>query len=237
MGFIGPGAATCGRNGYTPPRLQKRILILTAIRMEADAIARQFKRSGPRGNIPVDLPSRMPAVLAVIGMGALRMPDLSGLPYAAIIMAGLAGGLDPHLVVGDIVVDQQSTWRASRIPFRRGKFYTTDKVVETAEEKGQIFERTRAVVAEMENAQVRAAAASYSIPFLGIRSVSDSADESLDPAVLQFIDPFGGVRFADVMGQVFKRPSLVMKLRHLRKSSALALGTLGEAVRQMINPD
>jgi len=217
--------------------LQKRILILTAIRMEADAIARQFRRSGPRGNIPVEIPSRMPAMLSVIGMGALRLPDLSGLPYAAIIMAGLAGGLDPNLVVGDVIVDQQSTWRASRIPFRKGKFHSTDKVVESAADKAKLYEQTRASVAEMENAKVRAAAASYSIPFLGIRSVSDSADESLDPAVLQFIDPFGGVRYGDVVGHVFKRPSLVMKLRHLRKSSALALGTLGEAVRKMIDPE
>ena len=89
--------------------VQKRILILTAIRMEAEAIARKFRVRAPRGSGPVDIPSQLPAQLYVIGMGGIRMPDLSGQPYAGLIMAGLAGGLDPSLVVGDVVVDAAST--------------------------------------------------------------------------------------------------------------------------------
>lgn len=215
--------------------MQKRILILTAIRMEADAIARQFRLRAPRGAGPVELPARMPAVLRVVGMGAIRMPDLSGQPYAGIIMAGLAGGLDPKLVVGDVVIDSRTTWRASRLQYDRVGFHTVDGPVTSPAEKADLFNRTGASVVEMENAQVRAAAVAYSIPFLGIRSISDSADEAIDPAVLKFVDPYGAVRVNEVVSEMFRHPSIAMKLRRLSKSSAIALGTLAEAVKQVID--
>src|SRR5258706_10124404 len=135
--------------------------------MEADAIARQFRQRAPRGAGPVELPARMPAELRVVGMGAIRMPDLSGQPYAGLIMAGLAGGLDPKLVVGDVVIDSRTTWRASRVKFDRVAFHTADEPATSPPEKADLFKRTGAAVVEMENAQVRAAAAASSSPFLG----------------------------------------------------------------------
>jgi hypothetical protein len=214
--------------------VQKRVLILTAIRMEADAIARQYRLRAPRSTGPVDLPAQMPAQLYVIGMGAIRLPDLSGQPYAAIIMAGLAGALDPALVVGDVVIDSRTTWRASRLRFKRVGFQSADEVVTSAAEKAQLFAKTGAAVVDMETAKVRAAAAAYSIPFLGIRAISDSADESIDPKVLRFIDPYGAVRVNEVVAEMFRHPSIVSKLRHLRKTSAIALGTLAEAVKEVL---
>src|SRR5947208_3456997 len=124
--------------------MQKRILILVAIKMEAEAIARSFKVRPPRGAGAVELPSRMPAELRVVGMGAIRMPDLSGQPYAGLIMAGLAGGLDPKWVVGDVVVDARMTWRASRIRFERATFHTAEEPVTSPAEKAELFKRTGA---------------------------------------------------------------------------------------------
>jgi hypothetical protein len=87
----------------------------------------------------------------------------------------------------------------------------------------------------MENAQVRAAAAAYSIPFLGLRAISDSADEAVDPAVLKFVDPYGAVRVNEVVSEMFRHPSIAMKLRRLSKTSAIALGSLAEGVKEVIN--
>jgi hypothetical protein len=214
--------------------MQKRILILVAIKMEAEAIARAFRVRAPRGAGAVELPSRMPAELRIVGMGAIRMPDLSGQPYAGLIMAGLAGGLDPKWVVGDVVVDARMTWRASRIRFERVGFHTAEEAVTSPAEKAELFKRTGAGVVEMENAQVRAAAAAYSIPFLGLRAISDSADEAVDPAVLKFVDPYGAVRVNEVVSEMFRHPSIAMKLRRLSKTSAIALGSLAEGVKEVI---
>jgi len=203
--------------------------------MEAEAIARKFRLRAPRGSAPVDLPSRLPAQLYVVGMGGIRLPDLSGQPYAGVIMAGLAGGLDPGLVVGDVVVDSASTWRANRVTFRRGRFHTVEGVVETVAEKAELFAKTGAAVVEMENEAVRTAAAAFSIPFLGLRAVSDSADEAIDPAVLPFIDSFGKIRINELVSEFFRHPSIVGKLRRLSKSSAMALENLAEAVKEVID--
>ena len=226
-----------GEAGKLCGSLQKRIFILTALKMEAAAIARQFKLRAPRGPDRVEvLVRRFPSELYVIGIGGIRMPDLSGRPIAGIMMAGLAGGLDPSLAKGDIVVDQESTWKMSRIPHRKVRFYTADRVICKVKDKAQLFAQTGAAVVEMEGEKVRRSAGQFSLPYLGIRAISDCADESLDPRILKFIDPYGRPRIGDIVGEFFKHPSIVGRLRQLSKDSSEALEKLAVAVKQIIDP-
>ena len=88
----------------------------------------------------------------------------------------------------------------------------------------------------MEGEKVRRSAGQYSLPYLGIRAISDCADESIDPKILKFIDPFGRPRVGDVIGEFFKHPSIVGRLRKLSKDSAEALEKLAVAVKQIIDP-
>jgi len=203
--------------------------------MEADAIARKFRGRAPRGAGRVELSSRVPAEVRVVGMGGIRLPDMSGQAYAGIVMAGLAGGLDPRLAVGEVVVDAKSTWRASRVGFERVEFLTVSEAVTAASQKAELFRQTGAAVVEMENEKVRTLAKSYSIPFLGIRAISDAAGDSIDPAVLAFIDPFGAVKINEVISEMVRRPSIIKKLRGLSKASAAALEALAEGVREVID--
>ena len=46
----------------------------------------------------------------MIGMGASHLPTLEQGELKCILMAGLAGGLDPSLQIGDVVIDEQSTF-------------------------------------------------------------------------------------------------------------------------------
>jgi hypothetical protein len=203
--------------------------------MEADAIARKFRARAPRGAGKVELASRMPADVRVVGMSGLRLPELSGQAFAGIVMAGLAGGLDPKLEIGEVVVDARSTWRASRLEFKRAEFLTVSDAVTSASQKSELFRQTGAGVVEMENEQVRKLAASYGIPFLGIRAISDAAADSIDPAVLAFIDPFGAVKINEVISEMVRRPSIIKKLRNLSKASAAALERLADAVKEVID--
>jgi nucleoside phosphorylase len=137
--------------------------------------------------------------------------------------------------VGDVVVDARSTWRASRVEFERVEFLTVSEAVTAASQKEELFRRTAAGVVEMENEKVRKLAAAYSLPFLGIRAVSDGANDSIDPAVLGFIDPFGAVKINEVISEMVRRPSIIKKLRNLSKASAAALDRLAEGVREVID--
>jgi hypothetical protein len=215
----------------------QRYFVLTAIRAEANAIARPFGMRGPRHSAPVDLNwGRVPASLYTVGMGAIRIPNLSGQAVAGIIMAGLAGALDPRLKVGDVVVDQSSNWRGSKLTLKKVWFHTVDHVVTTAEEKAELFGQTGSAVIEMENEAVKRAAKSYGIPFLGIRAISDTASESINPRVLDFVDPFGRVRMKSLVGGVARHPSLIKEMRRLSRSSKIALDALSNAVREILGP-
>jgi hypothetical protein len=227
-----------------------RIVILTALRMEANAIARHFGARGPRGSDPVELPQPLlagplagrvqgpfsiPAIhLYVIGVGAVRVPPLDGRALSGIIMAGLAGALDPALSVGDVLIDQESNWKLDNLPYPLGRFETATEVVGSVAAKADLFQRTGAAAVEMENDTIRKLAADMGIPFLGIRAISDSATQAVDPAILRFVDPFGSVRLGALVGGVVRRPSVVAELRRLSRSSAVALAALGDAAMRVI---
>ena len=64
-------------------------LILTPMRQEAKAVGRAIK-----GIADVSI--------KVIGIGATRLPPIRA---SRVILAGLAGGLDPELRTGDVIVE------------------------------------------------------------------------------------------------------------------------------------
>jgi nucleoside phosphorylase len=213
----------------------QRYYVFTAIRAEADAIARTFGLKGPRHGDPVEINwGRVPTSLFTIGMGAVGIPDLSGKGVAGIIMAGLAGALDPQLKVGDIVVDQSSSWRGSKVTHRKVWFHSVDHPVVTPEEKRELFGQTGASVVEMENQAVKKAAKAYGIPFLGIRAISDTAAEAIDPAVLDFVDPYGKVRMKSQVRGGARRPSLIKELRRLSRASTVAVEALAKAMHEIL---
>ena len=60
--------------------------------------------------------------------------------------------------------------------------------------------------------------------------------EPSDPAVLDFIDPFGRPRFGAILNTVVRRPSLIKHMRHLSRSSKVALDALAAAVKGIVTP-
>ena len=171
----------------------------------------------------------------VVGPRATRWPDTADVAgHHQIIMIGLAGALDPTLAAGEVVIDESSSVDVSPGPWRRGRIYTTDRIVATPAEKAALFASTGAFVVDMESAIVRAFADSCGLPFLGIRAVSDRADESLDPATLAWIDDAGQLRPRRVAMTLCRRPMLIPSLVRLRKRSNLALGNLASALQTIL---
>ena len=92
----------------------------------------------------------------------------------------------------------------------------------------------KALAVDMEGEAVRALAASWGVPFLHVRAISDTASESLDPAILGFVDEVGGVRAGALMMGLLRRPGLIPHLVRLGKNSGLAGRHLGEVVAQLV---
>ena len=205
-------------------RVTGPLLILTALEYEAKAISKRIGRSSE-----VDL--------RVIGPGATSLPaagELSG--YRGIVMAGVAGALDPQLDAGDVVIDGDIGEIAG--PFRRGRIHSAGKIVATPAQKAALWSQTGALVVDMENAAARALAERAGVPFVGVRAVSDRADEILDPAVLRLVDSSGRLRPGRLAAELCRRPALVAALLRLRPRSALAVKNLADAVAQVVtSPD
>jgi hypothetical protein len=173
-------------------------LILAAMHMEADALKKALS---------VDV--------QIIGISASRLPN--PLPRASkIILAGLAGALDPTLKVGDIIMDPH--------------IHTADHLIATTAEKAQLFRSTGARAVDMENAIVRRAAEAAGIPFVGIRSVSDHADMPLEPELMNVIDEYGRPKPFAVASLLIRRPRLIGGLMQLTRDCKTALASLAKAV-------
>ena len=199
----------------------QKLLIMTAMQMEADAIA-------AIRNVPT-------FELAVIGPGAKRMPENLDLNNSrGVILAGIAGGLDPMLQCGDVVIDESSDLKCGEIPYRRGKIHTADRIIATPQQKQDILEKTGALVVDMENAIVRRRANEMGIPFFGLRVVGDCASDALDPIVLSLIDENGRPKIGAVASALLRRPMLLRDLLRLRSTAKIALQSLSRCVAQVL---
>jgi hypothetical protein len=201
------------------------VLILTALRNEAKAIA---------GAIPGWQCRNL--TFLTIGIRAVRLPDLTSLgPLRCIILAGLAGALDPSLQIGDVICDGDASFPWSTGSLRRGSIHSSAEIVRTPEEKKRLFAETHAAAVDMEQSIVKAAVLPLAVPFIGIRSISDTAEDVLDPMILSWIDEVGSPRPVPIARDLLLRPRSWRMARRLARDSKRALATLGDAVAAIVD--
>jgi adenosylhomocysteine nucleosidase len=215
------------------------LVILTAVRMEAKAVARGL---GVRAGSLWDAgcPARrfgFPISAQVIGIGAKGLPPGLTTNAGCVILAGFAGALDPALKVGDVVLD----WRGGPAPqpgsFRTGRIHSANAIVATAADKAALFARTGAAAVEMEGDAVRRLLAETGIPFIGLRAITDAADEELDPALLGLVDSFGRPKPLALAGFIARHPRRIASLRRLGAAVRLAGRRLSEAISVLVRSD
>ena len=101
---------------------------------------------------------------------------------SCVLIAGVAGGLDPSLASGDLLLAEGGDpgWLAAvarRLPEARvGKLLTSGRVIVSARNKAAVFADTGALAVDMET---WAAAAVATVPWLGLRAISDTAHQDL----------------------------------------------------------
>jgi adenosylhomocysteine nucleosidase len=214
-----------------------KLLIFTAVHMEARAIGKAFGMAGVNAAGPVQLPVTGSIVeLCPIGIRATHMPrSLSPQAVRCIVMTGLAGALDPSLRCGQVVIDG---WPAN-IPidsaFHCGTIHTASHAITTVEDKARLYHQTGALAVDMESAIVRQTAHQLGIPFVSIRAIADTATDALDPVVMTLIDDLGRPKPIALTAALLRRPMLVPHLRRLQQMSSLALLALGDALKRLLN--
>ena len=189
-------------------------LILTALRYEAAALSHLGHTE-------------------VIGIAASRLSDLNLDHTSLLVIAGLAGALDPALNVGDIIIDDRSDIPTPDL--RRAHFHCSKQIIPTPDAKADLFATTGAQVVDMESDPVFTLAREKNLPFLHIRAISDAADDAIDPTVLRMTDSTGHIKPAQVAVELCMNPRLLAQLWRLRANSSLALRNLSSALQRILS--
>ncbi|MFQ5716804.1 MAG: hypothetical protein ACE5GQ_06840 [Nitrospinales bacterium] len=205
-------------------------------------------------------------VLIRSGIGKLRAQSAlsqaySQFPLSLALSIGYAGGLDPALRAGDLVVansvlelgpassrrnsspvlevslDASLVDRAMQLKLgiktHRGKLITVDEAVCKPEDKRALARRCSALAVEMETAALLRLAREKDLPFLSVRSISDTADQEL----VDFsacIDDSGGISKVKAGWHILTHPGSVAKVRDLRSCSQKAARNLARFVEAFL---
>lgn len=154
----------------------------------------------------------------------LAQLDASGL--RAVISFGIAGGLDPSLQSGDVVVAtavmaEQGTWkvppsvvsamtgrvRASGIAVAEGALVGVDEPVLLPATKASMHAATDAIAVDMESHIGAAYAAEHELPFAAVRVISDPAERALPALAKGALKPDGRIDFAAIFSGLARAPS------------------------------
>lgn len=146
---------------------------------------------------------------------------------------GLAGGLDPALQPGTLVIPgtiltATRTWTANadltaRFGGATGHVLLGDgAILATQAAKADAFRRTGAHAVDLESGAVAEAAVRRGVPFAAVRAICDPAERDLPPAALLALDRRGAIGFGRVLGSVLRHPAQVPALLALARDAALA---------------
>jgi hypothetical protein len=223
-----------------------RILILTAVELEARALARQLELPA-LSSLPFPAFGRGSLRLAPVGprAGLLgeRWPTLRlGLDQPLVISAGVCGALSPDLRSGDLVLPESVLGPAAErlnvtpTAYARalalagtahgGTLVTSSEVVATPEDKAALFARTGAVAVDMESSLILSHAVRTSCPALVVRGVADAAGESLPPELIGLVTEAGKLRTVRALALTVTRPGMLPRALALRQATRRALAAV-----------
>jgi adenosylhomocysteine nucleosidase len=160
----------------------------------------------------------------------------------ALLSFGVAGGLDPDLRPGDIVVPAAVLYA--------GQHYFTDvdlclalggttvnlllagdAVVADAVAKRLLSAQTGASAVDLESGAVARVAHRHRLPFAVLRAVCDPAHRSLPAAALAAVNGAGEIRALGMLGSIVARPRQLPELLRLARDAALARRALVRSPR------
>lgn len=162
----------------------------------------------------------------------------------ALLSFGLAGGLDPALRPGMILLPTEVITEGQRFPtdpaLRQCLGTTAEKsllgaskTVTTAAAKAQLFTTTGAVAVDLESGAVARVAQARNLPFAVLRAICDPADRDLPPAALIALDQHGAIGLARVLASILAHPSQLPALMTLAADAASARRALHAVVSRL----
>ena len=151
----------------------------------------------------------------------------------------MAGGLDPALEPGDLVIPTEivtedgTSWALSAnlsATISAGTHYSpllgVDHMVLDAAAKSDLYKRTGAAAIDMETHRVARVAAGVGLPVIAIRAIGDPAGRDLPRLVTRAISADGRPRIGPVIADLLRRPRDFRALLRVKRDTDLALRAL-----------
>lgn len=165
----------------------------------------------------------------------------------ALVSFGVAGGLDPVLAPGALVVpaalwDEGEVFAAAPevLAVLGGGTHARAAggraIVTTASEKAALFLRSGGVMVDLESAAVARVAAAHGVGFGVVRAICDPASRDLPPAAAEALDDAGAIGVLRVMGGVLRQPAQLGGLLRLGVDAAAARAALTRFIEGRVRP-
>ena len=187
-------------------------------------------------------------ITKLVAMG-WRNPDAAQHLIAAgattLVSFGVAGGLDPELEAGTLLLPRHVLAEGEALPvspdlhgflFERFSLavtqpiYASPTLLVTSLEKRRLFSLTNAVAIDMESGAVAKAAIEAGMPFAVVRVVSDPADHSLPQAAQAALTDAGDVDYPAVIFALLKDPFQLADLIRTGQQNNAALRRLEDMI-------
>jgi adenosylhomocysteine nucleosidase len=224
---------------------RRRVGVVTGLVMEARIIAKAANEGGHhRPHLKIAGPGAPTAQVTVdrlIAEGA-----------EAILSFGLAGGLDPSIPPGALIVPEgvllpesdglkvletDRRWRnrlvnllSSGSEVRENPLLCSFEPVLGVADKAKLHQDSEAGAVDMESALIARAAANRSVPFLALRAVSDCAATAIPAAAASAMTPGGRLNIWPIIVALATGQLNLLDLLHVGRQSQLAAGNLSRAV-------
>jgi adenosylhomocysteine nucleosidase len=188
------------------------------------------------------------SLLAVSGIGqaaaCAAAHALLDAGASALMTFGMAGGLDPALKCGSIVLPTEliapsgrrfaacRSWRervaAAISPLRgvtEGDLLTSLHAIDTPADKAAAFRTSGAAAVDMESAAVAQVAADHDVPFIAVRVIVDTAADTLPHAVVA-ASRAGSVQVGRLLAGLVMAPGEIAALIRLAQRYRIAMRSL-----------
>lgn len=222
--------------------------VVTAMAAEARFLGAQVSRRRARAALPDA------SLVQVSGVGpeaaARAARELVAAGVSALASCGMAGGLDPALRSGTVLLPTEIMARdgtalptsrewhgrvagalAALGPLACGKLLTSARAIDTIAAKAQAFRETGAAGVDMESLAVAQVAAAHGLPFLAVRVIIDGALDAVPRSVMAAMRPSGEVQVGRLLAALVFAPGDVIALLRLARRYRVAGRALTELGR------
>lgn len=171
---------------------------------------------------------------------------------AALVSWGIAGGLEPEIAPGTVVVPKRiaagdgrhvamdAAWSArlaerlqGEFDVHRGDLLAAERVLDTPRAKARAALESGCVAVDMESGAIATVAADAGLPIVVLRVVADSVTDTLPPNIADWVTSDGHRRVGPVLNAIFA-PSQWRDVARLARRHRVADRTLVKLAQRLV---